>query len=288
MGLRLCGAGQTLIETRDVDVGDGLCLHVATSGEGPPLVLLHGFTGSTETWGSLRSAAEKTHKVIAVDLPGHGKSTAPNDPRCYALTRVADDLIHVLDKFSIDRTVILGYSMGGRTALRFALAHGDRVSGLILESMSPGITDSAGRAARSRSDNALADAIESDGIEAFVNRWERLPIWDTQRSLSDDVRNRLRKQRLENRQEGLANSLRGAGAGQDEPVFDRLAEIEAPTLLIAGALDTRYVDIATSMQKAMPNAHLSIIPEAGHASHFERPEAFASAVMAFLQDIARA
>jgi 2-succinyl-6-hydroxy-2,4-cyclohexadiene-1-carboxylate synthase len=271
-----------------VDVGDGLCLHVATSGEGLPLVLLHGFTGSTETWASLRSVAEKSHTVIAVDLPGHGKSTAPNDPRCYALTRVADDLISVLDRFSIDRTVLLGYSMGGRAALRFALAHGDRVAGLILESLSPGIIDSAGRAARVRSDNALADAIESDGIEAFVNRWERLPIWDTQRALPDDARNRLREQRLENRQEGLANSLRGAGAGQDEPILDRLGEIKAPTLLIAGELDIKYVDIAMSMQRVLSNARLSVIPEAGHAAHFERPEAFASVVMEFLQDIARA
>lgn len=288
MGFSLCGARQTLIETREVDVGDGLCLHVATSGDGPPLVLLHGFTGSTQTWASLRSVAEKSHTVIAVDLPGHGNSSAPNDPRCYSLTRFAEKLSRILDEFSIDRTALLGYSMGGRAALRFALAHGDRVSGLILESMSPGITDPAARAARARADNALADAIESDGIEAFVNRWERLPIWETQRALPDEVRTRLREQRLENRQEGLANSLRGASAGQDEPVYDGLGEIEAPTLLIAGELDSKYVEIAESMQKAMSNARLSIIDDAGHAAHFERPDDFASAVMGFLQDIARA
>lgn len=288
MGCCFLGARQTLIETRDVDVGDGLCLHVATSGDGPPLVALHGFTGSTETWGKLRSVAEKTHTFIAIDLPGHGNSTAPNDPRCYALNRVADDLVRVVDKFSVNRVALLGYSMGGRAALRFALAHSDRVSALILESMSPGIDDAAGRAARIRSDNALADAIESDGIEAFVNRWERLPIWDTQRDLPREVRDRLREQRLECRQEGLANSLRGAGAGLDEPVFDRLGEISAPVLLVAGALDTKYAEIARSMQKAIPSARLSIIPEAGHAAHFEQPEAFASVVMAFLQDIARA
>jgi len=277
-----------LIESQDVDVGNGLCLHVATSGDGPPLVLLHGFTGSTQTWASLRSLAEKTHTVIAVDLPGHGNSSAPNDPRCYSLTRFAENLSQILDEFSIDRTALLGYSMGGRAALRFALAHGDRVSGLILESMSPGIPDPATRAARARADNALADAIESDGIEAFVNRWERLPIWDTQKNLPEEVRARLREQRLDNRQEGLANSLRGAGAGQDEPVHDRLREIDAPTLLMAGELDSKYVEIAESLQKAIPNARLRVIEEAGHAPHFERPDAFASAVMGFLQDIARA
>jgi 2-succinyl-6-hydroxy-2,4-cyclohexadiene-1-carboxylate synthase len=178
--------------------------------------------------------------------------------------------------------------MGGRAAIRFTLAHPDRVNGLILESMSPGITEAGDRQARIRADNALADAIESDGIEAFVNRWERLPLWNTQQSVSAELRNRLRAQRLENRQEGLANSLRGASVGHDEPVFDQLGEIQAPTLLIAGALDSKYADIATEVQEAMPNARLSIIPEAGHASHFDRPDAFASAVMAFLKDIARA
>lgn len=250
--------------------------------------MLHGFTGSTETWASLRAVAEQTHQVIAIDLPGHGNSSAPNDPACYALTRFADDLSRVLDELSIDRTAVLGYSMGGRAALQFALAHPGRVTGLILESMSPGIVDPSERARRRRSDDALADAIESDGIEAFVNRWERLPIWGSQQSVSAEARDRLRAQRLENRQEGLANSLRGAGAGCDEPVHGRLAEIEVPTLLIVGALDSKYVELATAMQKAMSNARLNIIPEAGHAAHFEQPDAFASAVMAFLQDIARA
>lgn len=250
--------------------------------------MLHGFTGSTETWTTFRAVAEQTHTVIAVDLPGHGNSSAPNDPRCYGLTRFAGDLARVLDDLSIQRTAMLGYSMGGRAALQFALAYPDRVAGLILESMSPGIAEPEARAARVKADNALADAIESDGVEAFVNRWERLPIWNTQQSVSAESRDSLRAQRLENRQEGLANSLRGAGAGVDEPVHGRLAEIGAPTLIIAGELDARYVDIATSMQSAIPNSRLSVIPSAGHATHFEQADAFASAVTAFLQDIARA
>jgi 2-succinyl-6-hydroxy-2,4-cyclohexadiene-1-carboxylate synthase len=231
---------------------------------------------------------EPAHKVIAVDLPGHGNSSAPNDPSCYSLTRFADDLCRVLDELSVDRTVLLGYSMGGRAALQFAFAHNARVAGLILESVSPGIADPGEREARVRSDNALADAIESDGIEAFVNRWEQLPIWHTQQTASAEARERLRAQRLENRQEGLANSLRGAGAGVDEPVHDRLTEIQTATLVVAGELDTKYVEIGKSIHDSMPNARMNIIPGAGHAAHFERPDAFASAIIAFLQDIAPA
>lgn len=173
--------------------------------------------------------------------------------------------------------------MGGRAALRFALAHGDRVGALILESVSPGVTEAAQRAERINGDNALADAIEHDGIELFIDKWETLPLWNSQRILPAEVRATLRAQRLENRPTGLANSLRGAGAGLDEPVHDRLGKIEIPTLLIAGELDTRYAGLARAMATKFPNAQLELIPDAGHSAHFERPDLFASAVMGFLR-----
>src|SRR5512138_2340370 len=122
-----------------VDVGDGLKLHLEVSGEGPPLVLIHGFTGSTATWSSLRPAFDELCTVIAIDLPGHGKSSVPADPERYRLERFAADLARVLDELGIDRAVVHGYSMGGRTALRFGVEEGDRLAGLILESASSGI-----------------------------------------------------------------------------------------------------------------------------------------------------
>ncbi len=173
--------------------------------------------------------------------------------------------------------------MGGRAAIRFALAHRDRVEALVFESISPGIPEAARRAERVSADNALADAIEHDGIELFIDKWETLPLWNSQRTLPAETRATLRAQRLENRPTGLANSLRGAGAGLDEPIHDRLGEIEIPTLLIAGELDTKYADLARAMATKIPNAQLEIIPDAGHFAHFERPDLFASAVMGFLR-----
>lgn len=273
------------IEHCDIDVGDGLTLHVAMSGSGPPLVLLHGFTGSGEIWAPLRAGFSAAHTVIAVDLPGHGRSSAPADPQRYTLTRFADDLAHVLDALAVERTALLGYSMGGRAALRFALSHGDRLAALILESTSPGISDDALRSERLASDNSLADSIERDGIERFVERWEQLPLWSSQSNLSDDARAKLHAQRLENDPAGLANSLRGAGAAVELPVLDRLAEIHAPTLLIAGALDSKYVELGRLIQKSLPDARMAIVPGAGHAVHFERPDAFATAMSEFLRNI---
>ncbi len=239
---------------RDVDAGDGLHLHVVSSGNGPHVLLLHGFTGSAESWGSLRDALSDRLTVHAIDLPGHGASSTPRDPARYALDRLATDLTRVLDALGILRTAVLGYSLGGRAALRFALDHPDCVEALVLESASPGIADPVERGQRAATDIALAGLIEREGIEAFVDRWEQLPLWTSQAALPESTRRALRTRRLANRPDGLANSLRGAGAGMDAPVIDRLASIGAPTLLIAGALDAKYVALGRRMAEAIPQA----------------------------------
>lgn len=270
----------------DIAVDDDLRLHMSRSGSGAPLVLLHGFTGSGEGWAGLRSALADRFTTIAVDLPGHGASSAPDDPARYALSRLADDLARVLDALDIERTALLGYSMGGRCALAFALRHPDRIAALVLESTSPGIDDAGARAGRIASDTALADSIERDGVAAFVNRWERLPLWESQAALPDETRAGLRAQRLANRARGIANSLRGAGAGAEPAVTGRLGELRAPVLLIAGALDQKYVALGQLMEAAIPRARLEVIPTCGHTVHLERTAEFARVVAQFLDSVA--
>lgn len=269
----------------DVDVGDGHHLHVKCWGDGRPLVLLHGFTGSAETWATSarhRPELASDFTMLALDLPGHGRSGLPTDLTRYSLTRFADDLANALDKLQVDRAAVLGYSMGGRAALRFALNCPDRVNALVLESSSPGILDDTERAARVASDAVLADVIERDGIANFVDRWERMPMWDSQASLPERVRCELRAQRLGNDTRGLANSLRFAGAGAEPSAAGRLGDLHVPALLITGQLDSKYVGIARAMAAVMPSAELAIIADAGHAVHLERPRAFWSAVTRFL------
>lgn len=258
-------------EQREIDVGDGLRLHVSRCGQGLPLVLLHGFTGSSRSWDTLRAKLEGI-ETITIDLPGHGRSSAPSDPARYALDRSADDLARVLDALALERAAVLGYSLGGRAALRFALRHPPRACALLLESTSPGVSDPAARSARVASDEALAHRIECGGVEAFIGEWERLPLWKSQRSLPAAIRAELRGQRLANAPAGLANSLRGAGAAVDPPVTTRLSEVRAPTLLIAGDLDPAYVAHAHEMRAAMPGARLAIVTGSGHAVHLERPD----------------
>ncbi len=272
----------------DVDVGRGLTLHVTRSGAGTPILLLHGFTGSAATWDALREVLDRRYTTIAVDLPGHGRSTAPADPARFALRGFADDLGRVLDEIGVERAGVVGYSMGGRAALQFALHHPSRVAALVLESATPGIETAAERAVRVDSDMALADMVERDGVPAFVQFWERLPIWSSQRALSAEVRATLHAQRLANHSVGLANSLRGAGAGALPPVWSQLKTIAAPTLLVAGALDAKFVAIAERMACEMPLAHSEIVRDAGHAVHLERPAEFAAIAAAAFEQMVRA
>ncbi len=261
---------------------NGVRLNVHVRGEGPAMLLLHGFTGSTATWTPHLTAFEG-FTAVAVDLLGHGGSDTPPTPSRYRMERCVDDLTSLLDSLEIERAAVLGYSMGGRIALQLAFQAPERLWALVLESASPGLEDIAEREERVRSDGALANEIERDGIAAFVDRWQAVALFASQDRLPATVREELRRQRLRNKPVGLANSLRGAGAGVAEPVLNRLGEIRIPTLLIAGALDQKYVALAHKMDEALPCARMHIVPEAGHTTHLEQPDAFDSAVREFLR-----
>src|SRR5215218_11096452 len=261
---------------------NGIDFHVEEHGNGTPLVLLHGFTGSAASWSSLRSDLARLHRVIAIDIIGHGASSAPADPSRYESEQALRDLAEVTAQLGIDGAAWLGYSMGGRLALGMALDHPDRVSALILESATAGIQDEHERQLRAEADLTLARRIEDIGVEAFVDEWEQLPIWDSQRTLPVEVLLLQRDIRLRNRAVGLANSLRGMGQGAQPSYWDRLDEIRVPVLLIAGALDRKFVGIAGQMGVRIAGAELSVVPDAGHAVHLERPREFLDDVLAFL------
>lgn len=272
-----------------VDAGHGLRLWVrvhrtggARSAARSVILLLHGFTGTGDTWRRLTGTLVDHLDVVTVDLPGHGRSTAPADPARYAFDRLADDLAAVLDAVEARRVIVLGYSMGGRAALKLALRHPERVAALVLESTSPGITDPARRAARRQSDHDLASMLEREGITPFVDHWERLPLWASQSALDEWTRGELRAQRLLQSPAGLANCLRGAGQGEDPATLDQLGAIRVPVLLLAGALDAGYVGHARTMASRLPEAQLAVVPDAGHAVHLERPAEYAAIVKSFL------
>ncbi len=268
-------------------VADGVRFHAVRSGSGPAVVLLHGFTGSAETWTELQSTLCDRYTTIAVDITGHGLSDSPTDPRRYSLNRFADDLRDILDSLAISRAAILGYSMGGRAAVRFAIRHPDRVAGLILESTSPGVVDPQERDRRITSDIELADFVEREGVAAFVNRWEALPLWSSLAGAPVPSLERLRTERLTNGVRGLANSLRGAGSAADPPVNDDLRTIRTFVRVIVGELDAKYVAIARLMGASIPRVEVDIVHGAGHMTHLEQPKRFQELVESALNGLDR-
>jgi 2-succinyl-6-hydroxy-2,4-cyclohexadiene-1-carboxylate synthase len=262
---------------------NGIELNVEVSGQGPPLVALHGFTGSAATWKPLAHALNREHTMVRIDLLGHGGSSRPADPRRYSMEHTMADLVGVLDTLGLATACWLGYSMGGRIALGVALAAPERCDSLVLESASAGIRDATERANRAAGDERLAQWAEDAGIKAFVDYWESLPLFTSQAKLPQETRAALRTQRLANDPTGLANSLRGIGAGAQPAYHDRLANLRMPALLIAGEEDAAYAETAKALAAAAPDGRAVIEAEAGHAVHLERPEAFQHTVLGFLR-----
>jgi 2-succinyl-6-hydroxy-2,4-cyclohexadiene-1-carboxylate synthase len=251
-----------------------------------PVYAIHGFTGNHAAWEAL--AASKVGGgcyVVAPDVYGHGWSSTPEDLARYRLPALARDLWALWDHLGAGRPVLLGYSMGGRIALEMAVSHPGRVRGLILESASPGIEDDAERTARAEADLALARRIESEGIEAFVDYWEDLPLFQSQHRLDPARREQVRRDRLSQSAHGLAQSLRGTGTGFQESRWGALPSLNVPTLLIVGTLDKKYCAMGQRMAARLPRAALVEIADAGHTPHLEQPDTFIAVVDRFLKEL---
>jgi 2-succinyl-6-hydroxy-2,4-cyclohexadiene-1-carboxylate synthase len=258
---------------------NGLDFHVEGEGQGPSLLLLHGFTGSVRSWDAIRPQLARHFRLIAIDLIGHGQTSKPEDPGRYSLEWCTRDLVALLDQLGVEQVDVLGYSMGGRCALHLAVHAPERIRTLILESGSPGIEDAAERARRVQSDEALAQRILSSGIAAFVDEWEAQPLLALQPHVATEVRKQQHELRQRNDRVGLANSLRGMGAGAQEPLWSRLAELRVPVHLIVGERDSRYVAIAERMAQHLRRVEVTRVPVAGHTVHVDQPRVFTDHVL---------
>jgi 2-succinyl-6-hydroxy-2,4-cyclohexadiene-1-carboxylate synthase len=178
------------------------------------------------------------------------------------------------DELAVERTHLVGYSMGGRLALHVAARQPQRVLSLLTIGAHAGLDEDA-REGRRRGDEALAERIEKDGIEAFVNHWGALPLFAGLERRGPAYVAQVRAERLQNHTAGLACSLRGMGAGEMEPLWDELGHVQFPCTFVAGQLDHGYVASARRLAATLPNGRWEVVLRAGHAVHQERPDAFA-------------
>jgi len=230
------------------------------------VVLLHGFGGTHRTWDGVAERLEaERYLSLALDLPGHGAAAQAERPITFA--RCVE---HVLARAPA-RFILGGYSLGGRVALHVALAAPQRVARLVLIACSAGIDDDAERAERRRADAALAAQLERGRFEEFIGRWGRRPLF------ADDpprVRRLAEADQRRNRPDALAAVLRGIGAGEMDPLWRRLPELEMPAAAVVGDRDARFQAVARRLVRLLGDAQLVVVA-GGHRLALENPAAVA-------------
>jgi 2-succinyl-6-hydroxy-2,4-cyclohexadiene-1-carboxylate synthase len=246
------------------------------------LIFLHGFSGSSNDWQKIIKLFKDDFQCILIDLIGHGKSSSPENVFQYNSDSVISQISSVTSKLRLEKVILVGYSMGGRAALSYAIPNNEIVKGLILESTTPGIIDESERKERMENDEKLADLIEKDGIEKFIDYWMNLPIFESQKKLPIEKLKEVRKNKLKNNITGISNSLRGFGQGVMPHLWGHLAQINFDVLLITGELDLKYSLINSQILKKIKKSEHKIIMESGHNIHLEKPEVFVTLIKDFV------
>lgn len=239
-------------------------------GEGRHATFVHGFTQTSQSWKPLLANLRSPLCSQLIDAPGHGLS----HDGTRTLWESARDIVEAMNTGTL-----VGYSMGARMCLHAALLNSSKITSLILMSGTAGLRSDEERSQRVQSDSQLADRIEAIGVEAFISEWLQQPIFASLSLIDSDVADRLR-----NTSQGLANSLRYAGTGSQNSLWDELHKITVPVLLIVGARDTKFVQLAQEMHSLIPNSTLCVIPEAGHSVHLEKPLLVAAEIDSWLLD----
>ncbi len=241
----------------------GLTYHAAWQGEGPTLMLLHGFTGHKNSFGDLTCQLAGYFRLLGVDLPGHGKAI-PVPAKKLTFLHVIEDLEALLDQLNQTSVHCTGYSMGGRIGLALACRAPTLISSLSVISGSPGLSDASERETRSRSDRDLMSFMQHTPSEVFHDYWEHLPLFETSSSTATKS---SQQQRL-----AWSRSLSFLGTGFQPSLWSKLSQVTIPVLFIVGQRDRRYVDIAMQMRERVPDSSLVVIANAGHRVHLDNPD----------------
>jgi pimeloyl-ACP methyl ester carboxylesterase len=246
---------------------DGVKVHYEVHGDGPPLILTHGYSSTSAMWREQIAPLSKHHKLILWDMRGHGRSDYPEDPRAYSEALTVADIAALLDAVGAPQAVVGGLSLGGYMSLAFYRAYPERVRALLIIDTGPGFKKDDAREAWNRRALDTAARFERDGLKV----------------LKSASRERSTVEHRDAR--GLALAARGMLTQRDARVIELLPEIKVPSLIVVGADDTPFLAASDYMAAKIPGARKVVIPNAGHAVNIDQPQAFIDAVEPFLEDL---
>jgi 2-succinyl-6-hydroxy-2,4-cyclohexadiene-1-carboxylate synthase len=243
-----------------------------------PLALLHGFTGAPSSFDGVVSAL-RPELCAAPALWGHGAVASPAPGSFEA---EVDRLAAVL-RARAPRFHLAGYSLGGRLAIGLLVRHPRLFRSATLIGAQPGLDSEDERAARRDADARLCALIAERGVPAFVDAWEKLPLFASQENAPATALSAQRATRLSHAPAGLIASLRLTGLGEMPSYWDALGGIELPTTLVVGSRDEKFTGIAREMAARMPRAKLEVVPGAGHNVLLEAESAVIEVLRAALE-----
>jgi pimeloyl-ACP methyl ester carboxylesterase len=246
---------------------DGVKIHYQVHGDGPPLILTHGYSSTSAMWQEQIAPLSKSHRLILWDMRGHGQSDYPEDPEAYSEALTVADIAALLDTVGAKRAIVGGLSLGGYMSLAFYRAHPERVRALLIIDTGPGFKKDEAREAWNRRALDTGERLEREGLNM----------------LKSGSRERSTVQHRD--AHGLALAARGMLTQRDARVIELLPEIRVPSLIVVGADDTPFLAASDYMAAKIPGARKAVIPNAGHAVNIDQPQAFIEAVEPFLASL---
>ena len=246
---------------------DGVEIYYEIHGNGPPLILTHGYSSTSAMWQGQIEALSKRHRLILWDMRGHGQSDYPDNPDAYSEAHTVGDIAALLDAAGADKAVVGGLSLGGYMSLAFHRAHPERVRALLIIDTGPGFKKDEAREVWNKRARDTGDRFDREGLDML-------------KSLSPE-----RASVTHRNARGLALSARGMLAQRDARVIESLPDIKVPSLVVVGADDTPFLAASDYMAVKIPGAQKAVIPHAGHAVNIDQPQLFIDAVLPFLDGL---
>ncbi len=282
------------LPVRTVDI-DGMSIAVAEAGRGEPAVLLvHGLGSNMRVWRGTFDEVAKHHRVVAIDLPGYGRSSKAN--YYYSMELFAHVVDRVIDKLALRHVVVVGHSMGGQIAMTHALRHPRKAAALVLAAPAGFETFEAGEGAW-MTEIVSKEFLKATGPEALYANVANNFAGDVPREglfLYTDRIAIIDGPEFDDYCYANARSIRAMLKG---PVYDRLPEIDVPVLVVFGSDDKLIpnqalhggstIEVATRGTQRMKRARLVMLPNTGHLLQLESPDAWNRALLDFLKEVHR-